>query len=170
MTKPSRSRSNGRLAVEGSSLRDERTRMRANAPKVSGASGASAPPASATSTEPSRTAWKACPMAVAPDAHEFALPTVGPVRPRSSATLLAPAPPKTASASVGDTPRTPRSTYRSCCSSPKATPPSAEPIQTPVRAPAPLPTPSAASSTAMRAAATDNALNRSSRRARRASR
>ena len=59
---------------------------------------------------PSRMAWKAWPMAIAPDAQEFALPTVGPVRPRSIATLLAPAPPKTASASVGATPRTPRAT------------------------------------------------------------
>jgi hypothetical protein len=53
---------------------------------------------------------KAWPMAMAPDAHEFALPTAGPVTPRSSATLLAPAPPNTASASVGETPRTPRRT------------------------------------------------------------
>ena len=50
----------------------------AKAPRVSGASGASAPPATATSTIPERTAWKACPMAIAPDAHELAFPTAGP--------------------------------------------------------------------------------------------
>ena len=82
--------------------------MSANAPKVSGARGASAPPARAASTVPSRMAWNAWPIAIAPEAHEFELPTAGPVIPRSSATLLAPAPPKTASASVGATPRTPR--------------------------------------------------------------
>jgi hypothetical protein len=91
-------------------LRCDSTLIIAKAPKVSGASGASAPPASATSTVPSRTASKAWPMATAPEAHEFALPTAGPVIPRSSATLLAPAPPKTASARVGATPRTPRAT------------------------------------------------------------
>ena len=92
--------------------------MRAKAPNVSGASGASAPPARARSTVPSRMAWKAWPMAIAPDAQELALPTDGPVRPRSRATLLAPAPPKTASARVGETPRVPRATYPACCSSP----------------------------------------------------
>ncbi len=82
----------------------------ANAPKVRGASGASAPPARAASTTPSRTAWNAWPMAMAPEAHELALPTAGPRRPRSMAPLTAPAPPKTAVASVGDTLRTPPAT------------------------------------------------------------
>ena len=41
----------------------------ANAPKVSGASGASAPPARAASTVPARIAWNACPMAIAPEAQ-----------------------------------------------------------------------------------------------------
>ena len=49
-------------------------------------------------------------MAIAPDAHEFALPMVGPVSPRSIDTLDAPAPPNTAGARVGATARTPRVT------------------------------------------------------------
>ncbi len=82
----------------------------AKAPKVSGASGASAPPAMATSTMPARIAWAAWPMAIAPDAQEFALPTAGPRMPWSIATFDAAAPPKTAVASVGATARTPRAT------------------------------------------------------------
>ena len=49
-------------------------------------------------------------MAVLPEAQEFALPTDGPRIPRSIATLLAPAPPKTAVARVGATARTPPAT------------------------------------------------------------
>ena len=82
----------------------------AKAPKVSGASGASAPPARAASTVPARIAWKACPIAIAPEAHEFALPIDGPRIPRSIDTFDAPAPPKTAVARVGATARTPRRT------------------------------------------------------------
>ena len=170
MTKPSRSRSKGRDAVDGSSLRCDRTLIMANAPNVSGASGASAPPASATSTVPARIAASACPIAVAPDAHEFAFPIAGPRISRSMATFEAAAPPKTAVARVGETPRTPRVTYAACCSSPKATPPRAEPIQIPVRPADRAAGASSAWSTAMRAAATAKALNRSSRRARRGSR
>ena len=107
MTNPSRPASNGRLAVEGSSLRVDSTPIIANAPNVSGASGASAPPATATSTVPSRTAWNAWPMATAPDAHELALPMAGPRMPWSMATFEAAAPPNTAVASVGATARTP---------------------------------------------------------------
>ena len=59
ITNPSRPTSNGREAVAGSSLRAERTRIMAKAPSVSGAKGASAPPASAMSTLPSRMAWSA---------------------------------------------------------------------------------------------------------------
>ncbi len=49
-------------------------------------------------------------MAIAPEAHEFALPIDGPRIPRSIDTFDAPAPPKTAVASVGATARTPRRT------------------------------------------------------------
>ena len=74
ITNPSRSTSKGRLAVAGSSLRPDRTPIIAKAPNVSGANGASAPPAMATSTMPARIACAAWPMAIAPDAQEFALP------------------------------------------------------------------------------------------------
>ena len=52
MTKPSRPTSNGRLACPGSSFRVDIARMMAKAPKQSGASGASAPPASMMSASP----------------------------------------------------------------------------------------------------------------------
>ena len=138
-------------------------------PWVSGASGASAPPATATSTIPERTAWNAWPMATAPDAQELALPSAGPRMPRSIATLLAPAPPKTAVASVGATARTPQHIGRVLLLAEGDI--GAEPIQTPVR-----PSDRSASvkaglaDRAMRAAATESWLNRSSRRAAFASR
>ena len=78
MTKPSRSRSNGRLARCGSSLRVDIALMTVNAPKTSGESGASTPPASAARTSPRAMARNASPIATVPDAHEFPLATVGP--------------------------------------------------------------------------------------------
>ena len=78
-----------------------------NAPKQSGASGASAPPASIASARPARIAWKASPTAIVPDAQLIALVTLGPERPNSMATLQLDAPPKTLSASDGSTPRRP---------------------------------------------------------------
>ena len=128
MTKPSRSRSKGRDAVAGSSLRRESTRMISKAPKVSGASGASTPPASIASARPSRMRRVASPIAMVPEAHELALATVGPVNPSSMAILQVAAPPKTESASVGETARIPRSRKTPCCSSAKAIPPRAEPV------------------------------------------
>ncbi len=65
-TKPSRSVSNGRLAVAGSARLVESTLIRANAATVSGLTGESTPPASAATTCPSRIRRIASPMAMPP--------------------------------------------------------------------------------------------------------
>ena len=81
--------------------------MMANAPKMSGASGASAPPASMTCASPRRISRNASPMANAPEAQELALVMFGPCSPSSIATLHEAAEPKTVSARIGSTPRMP---------------------------------------------------------------
>src|SRR5881397_395127 len=130
MTNPSRPASNGRDARAGSSLRVLIARMMLNAAYVSGASGASAPPASMTSARPSRTAWKASPTAIVPDAQLIAF---GPVNPNSMAILQLAAPQNTANASEGSSPRGPSARYRGTWDSANDTPPSAEPIIVPTR-------------------------------------
>ena len=62
-----------RQAWAGSALRVDIARMIANAPKQSGANGASVPPASITSTSPRRMAFQALPRAIGAEAHESAL-------------------------------------------------------------------------------------------------
>src|SRR3990170_3869850 len=74
MTKPSRSRSNGRHARPGSSLRVDIARMRSNEPKMSGERGHSTPPASMTSAWPPLIQRNADPMAIGPDEHAAAVP------------------------------------------------------------------------------------------------
>jgi hypothetical protein len=93
--------SNGREAPDGSSLRVDMARMSANAPKQSGASGASAPPANITSAYPSRITRNASPTASEPEAQLIALVLFGPIAPRSMAMLQLDAPAKTPSASPG---------------------------------------------------------------------
>src|SRR2546430_11493789 len=105
MTNPSREASKGRDARAGSSLRVLIARMMLNAANVSGASGASAPPASITSARPSRTVWKASPTAIVPDAQLIAFVAFGPVNPNSMAILQLAAPQNTANASEGSSPR-----------------------------------------------------------------
>jgi hypothetical protein len=67
-------------------------RITVNAAKVSGASGASTPPATTASTSPLRIIPRASPIAIAPDAQEFEFPNAGPRTPNSIATLHTPAP------------------------------------------------------------------------------
>ena len=55
--------------------------MMAKAPKQSGASGASAPPASITSASPRTMARNASPIAIAPEAQLIPLVELGPVQP-----------------------------------------------------------------------------------------
>ena len=128
MTNPSRWRSKGRLARHGSSSAADIALMSAKEPNVSGASGASTPPASMSGVWPSRTRRKASPIAIAPEAQELLLARLGPRRPMSMATLLGAAPPNTDSASDGLTSPIPPVMYAWCCSSAKATPPSADPM------------------------------------------
>ncbi len=110
MTNPSRPTSNGRAASTGRSFQPaDRAWMMSNAPKASGLSGTSAPPATAVSISPDRIAPSASPIATAPDAHEFAVDRIGPWTPSAIPRLAGAAPPNTASASVGLTDRMPRS-------------------------------------------------------------
>src|SRR5687767_1439880 len=103
MTKPSRSRSNGRDAVVGSSLRVDMARMSENAPKQSVDKGASTPPLIITSAYPSRMARNPSPTAIVPDAQLIEFVEFGPYTPNSIATLQEAAPPNTASASEAST-------------------------------------------------------------------
>ncbi len=166
ITNPSRPASKGREAVAGSSLRVDMARMMANAPKQSGASGVSTPPASTTSASPVRMARHASPSAMAPEAQLIPLVLLIPVKPNSMATLQLAAPLNTASASMGSTPRTPLWTYEVNWFSPYATPPSALPISTPARSGSSAAGSSDASASASRDAASENCAYRSVRRAR----
>ena len=65
MMKPSRSRSNGRQARSGSSLRVERARMEPNPPTLIGVTAASAPPVIITSASPRLMISYESPMACA---------------------------------------------------------------------------------------------------------
>src|SRR5438132_7554452 len=144
--------------------------MTLNAPKVIGASGASAPPASITSARPSRIAWNASPTAMVPDAQLIALVEFGPVNPNSMAMLQLAAPGNTASARLGLSPRGPSRRNSSTWDSANATPPSADPIIAPIRSASSRAGISSASASARRALATASCEKRSSRFARLASR
>ena len=143
--------------------------MMAKAPKQSGASGASAPPAIITSASPRAIARNPSPMAMAPEAQLMPLVALGPVQPNSMAMLQLAAPAKTVSASAGSTERGPCVRKLWYCCSPCATPPSAVPIMAPTRSRSSTPRSRCASATAMRVAAMVNWEYRSSRRARRSS-
>ena len=82
-TKPSRSLSNGRLALGGSSLRIDRARQATNPPRPIGVIAASAPPVTITSAWSHWIARKASPMAWAADAQAVATAVFGPIRPYS---------------------------------------------------------------------------------------
>jgi hypothetical protein len=98
-------------AIEGSArelgivLRADMARISANAPKHRGASGASTPPATATSALPSRIRRNASPMAMVPEAQDMPLVELGPVKPNSMATAQLAAPTKVLSATRGSTAR-----------------------------------------------------------------
>ena len=75
--------------------------MIANAPNVSGASGASAAPQSITSAYPSRISRKPSPIAIVPDAQLIAFVLFGPWMPSSIAMLQLADPANTINASAG---------------------------------------------------------------------
>ena len=82
--------------------------MMSNAPKASGLSGHSTPPAIAASISPARIAASASPSATEPEAQEFAVDRIGPRTFSAMPRFAGAAPPNTASASMGDTARIPR--------------------------------------------------------------
>ena len=143
--------------------------MMAKAPKQSGASGASAPPAIITSASSRAMARNASPIAMAPEAQLIPLVAFGPVQPNSIAMLQLAAPANTVSASAGSTARGPWVRKLWYCCSPCATPPSAVPIIAPTRSGSSRRRSSSASASAIRVAAMLNWEKRSSRRARRSS-
>ena len=79
MTKPSRSRSNGRLACSGSSLRVDSARIAAKPPTPIGVIAASEPPAIITSASLRRMISKASPMACADAEQAVQVAEFGPL-------------------------------------------------------------------------------------------
>ena len=85
ITNPSRSLSNGRLAVAGSSLRKDRALALANPATPRGVIADSAPPHTIASALPSCSSRKASPMALEPAAQAVATAELGPLVPRAMA-------------------------------------------------------------------------------------
>ena len=85
ITKPSRSLSNGRLAVAGSSLRNDRALALANPATPKGVIADSAPPQTIASALPSWSKRKASPMAFEPAAQAVATAELGPLVPSAIA-------------------------------------------------------------------------------------
>ena len=81
-TKPSRSRSNGRLARVGSSLRVEKARIAANPPRPMWVIAASLPPVIMTSAQSDWISLKASPIALVAEAQAVATAEHGPCRPQ----------------------------------------------------------------------------------------
>ena len=81
ITKPSRSRSKGREAFSGASLRVERARMAQKPPTPRGVIAASAPPAIITSASPRWMRRKESPTAWAPDVQAVQVAEFGPLAP-----------------------------------------------------------------------------------------
>ena len=82
MMKPSRSRSKGRLAVSGSSLRVDSARIAANPPTPIGVIADSDPPAIITSARPRRMISSASPMACAEAEQAVQVAEFGPLAPK----------------------------------------------------------------------------------------
>ena len=80
-TKPSRSLSQGREAVFGSSLRVESARIAAKPPIASGVTTDSEPPAIIASASPRRMMFTASPIACADVAQAVAVAVFGPLAP-----------------------------------------------------------------------------------------
>src|SRR6516164_9413443 len=80
-TKPSRSRSNGRLAFSGASLRVERARIAANPPTPIGVIAASVPPQIITSASHLAMSLKESPIACALEEHAVQVAELGPLAP-----------------------------------------------------------------------------------------
>src|SRR3954469_12823283 len=163
--KPSRSRSNGRLARGGSSLRVERARIAAKPPRPMWVIAASLPPVIITSAWPSWMILKASPMALAADAQAVATAEFGPRRPHRIETW--PLAALTISLGIvnGLIRDGPLVIIAECCVSNSLRPPMPEPMITPQACGGRVSKSIAASATAERLAAMANCANRSRCRA-----
>ena len=132
-TKPSRSRSKGRLAWAGSSFRSESARMAAKPARPIRVSAASLPPVIITSASPHWIARKALPMELAALAQAVTMHSFGPRRPHWIETC----PLAELAISLGmvkaETLSGPFMSSRSCWVSISVRPPMPEPIVTPQR-------------------------------------
>ena len=134
MTKPSRSRSNGRLAFSGASLRVDRARMAANPPTPIGVIAASDPPAIMTSAAPRRMISQASPMACADAEQAVHVAELGPRARKRMDTCPAARLMMAAGMKNGEIRRGPPSMSAWCSRSIVVKPPIPEAMNTPTRA------------------------------------
>ena len=137
--------------------------MRQNAARATGVTAASAPPATATSTEPSRTIRVPSPTAWAPAAQAVVTERLGPVKPLRMATRAAVALGIIMGTKKGLTRSAPFSRYTRSCASSVCRPPTPVPATTAHRAGSVSRSP--ASTSASAAAASPSWATRSARRA-----
>ena len=130
-TKPSRSRSKGRLARVGSSFRVERARIAANPPRPIRVIAASLPPVTITSAWPSWMCLKASPMALLAEAQAVATAELTPFRPHRIETWPEPALTISLGMVNGLIRDGPLVSIVSCWVSNSLSPPIPEPIRTP---------------------------------------
>ena len=133
ITKPSRSRSQGRLAFSGSSLRVESARMAANPPTPMGVMAASVPPAIITSASLCWMMRKESPMEWALVVQAVAVASFGPLAPQRMETWPAARLMMAAGMKKGEILRGPPSISAACSRSMMSNPPMPEPMCTPTR-------------------------------------
>src|SRR3954469_25179044 len=133
ITNPSRSRSKGRLARAGSSLRVERARMAANPPTPIGVMAASEPPAIITSASLRRMISNASPIACADAEQAVHVAEVGPLAPNRIETWPAARLMIAAGMKKGEIRRGPPSSSALCSRSIVVKPPMPDAMNTPTR-------------------------------------
>ncbi len=164
-TNPSRSRSNGRLARGGSSLRVERARIEANPPRPMWVIAASLPPVTITSAQPVWMSLSASPIALAAEAQAVATAEHGPFNPQRIETWPLAALTISLGITNGLIRDGPFCIITVCWVSNSLSPPMPEPIITPHCSSGIVEKSIPASSTAVMAAARANCANRSRCRA-----
>ena len=133
ITKPSRSRSNGRLAFSGASFRVDRARIAAKPPTPIGVMAASEPPAIITSASPRRITSLASPSACADAAQAVQVAMFGPFAPYRIDTWPAARLMIAAGMKNGEILPGPPSSSLVCSRSIVANPPMPEAMKTPTR-------------------------------------
>src|SRR5438067_3294949 len=131
ITKPARSRSNGRESRSGWSLSPTRARMLMKPATITGTIAASVPPAIMASASPRRTVSNASPMAWPPVAQADTTAMFGPIAPRMIARMPLAESVRKWGRKNGLTRSGPLSTRIRSCSSRRWTPPPPEPKMTP---------------------------------------